>query len=551
MAWPDDFDAPLRHEAHFGGRVVRCFTERPNDLDARFRAVAALHGAREALVLDDARLSYGELDGAVAAVAGNLAARYGIGVGDRVALYSGNCVEFVYVVLACARLGAISVPLGHRLQTPELEYMIGHSGAKLLAVEAALADRVPARAALPDLAAVVAFEGDAPGCDPFAPLLAPASQPTPRRDIGEESVAAILYTSGTTGRPKGATLTHFNIIHTVLHYQHCMGMSETDRTLMAVPITHVTGMVAQLLSLLNVGGCVVMMREFKARAALELLSNERVTHSIMVPAMYNLMLREPDFESFDLSAMKMGGFGGAPMPEATIAELERRLPNLTLRNAYGATETTSPTTIMPPGRIADHRHTVGIPVPCADVLVVDEKGREVPIGETGEIWIAGPMVVPGYWDNPEANASEFTGGYWHSGDIGRLDADGYLEVRDRIKDMINRAGYKVFSAEVENVLAQHPAVAECAVVGRPDPVLGERVHAFVVPSFDARGEAAFSVEAVKQFCAERLADYKVPETFTSVEGVLPRNANGKIMKPDLRQRAIAELSASQLERNRP
>ena len=138
MAWPDDFDAPLRREAHFGGRVVRCFTERPNDLDARFRAVAAQHGEREALVLDDTRLSYGELDGAVAAVAGNLAALYGIGFGDRVALYSGNCVEFVYVVLACARLGAISVPLGHRLQTPELEYMIGHSGAKLLALEAAL-----------------------------------------------------------------------------------------------------------------------------------------------------------------------------------------------------------------------------------------------------------------------------------------------------------------------------------------------------------------------------------------------------------------------------
>jgi len=543
MAWPDDFDTPLRREAHFDGRMVRCFTERPNDIDARFRAVAAQHGAREALVLDETRLSYRELDRAVAAVAGNLAARYGIGVGDRVALYSGNCVEFVTIVLACARLGAISVPLGHRLQTPELEYMIGHSGAKLLAVEAALADRVPARAALPDLAAVVAFEGDAPGCDAFAPLLAPATAPVSAPDIDEESVAAILYTSGTTGRSKGATLTHFNIIHTVLHYQHCMGMNETDRTLMAVPITHVTGMVAQLLSLLNVGGCVVMMREFKARAALEVTARERITHSIMVPAMYNLMLREPGFESFDLSAMKMGGFGGAPMPEATIAELQRRLPNLTLRNAYGATETTSPTTIMPPGRISDHRHTVGLPVPCADVLVVDETGREVPTGETGEIWIAGPMVVPGYWDNPEANASEFTGGYWHSGDIGRLDADGYLEIRDRIKDMINRAGYKVFSAEVENVLAQHPAVAECAVVGRPDPVLGERVHAFVVPAFDARGGEAFSAEAVKRYCAERLADYKVPEAYTTVDGALPRNANGKIMKPELRRRAIAETAA--------
>jgi len=532
MPWPETIDLTIRREAHFG-RVVRCFAERHNDIDAWFRAVAAENGASEALVLDERRITFAELDRTVDRVAGNLTHVHGVRAGDRVALYSGNCVDFATVVLACARLGAIAVPLGHRLQTPELEYMIGHAGAKVVFVEAALADRLPARNSLPMVEQVFTFEGEAAVAEPFESLLADTPLP-PETVIDEEQVAAILYTSGTTGRPKGATLTHLNIVHTVLHYQLCMGLRPGDRTLLAVPITHVTGLVAQLLAMLLSGGCVVMMRAFKARAALELIAAERISHSVMVPAMYNLMLLDPAFDKFDLSSLRLGGFGGAPMPVATIEELARRAPTLNLRNAYGATETTSPSTLLPIGRIATHKHTVGLPVPCADVMVVDDQGRELPVGETGEVWIAGPMVVPGYWNNPEANTREFTGGYWHSGDIGRFTDDGYLQILDRAKDMINRGGYKVFSAEVENVLAQHPDVIECAVVARACPVLGERVHAFVITS-----DIVSMPDVLKAHCAERLADYKVPEFFTAVEGELPRNANGKIVKTALKDRAAA------------
>lgn len=537
MPWPTDCPVPRRYEAHFGDRVVRCFADRAADLGSLFADIVAKRGDQTALVLDDQRLRYTDLDRASAAVAGNLALRCGIGHGDRVAVFSGNCIEFPILTLACLRLGAVLVPLGHRLKAAELAFMIGHAGAKVLVVEAALADRAPDAEQVPTIGFRFAYGGSAPGFEAFDTLREPIEPPDVA--IDEEDVAAILYTSGTTGRPKGATLTHFNIIHTLLHYRICMDLSADDRSLMAVPITHVTGLVAQFLTMVGVGGCTVMMREFKARAALDLLAGERITHSIMVPAMYNLMLRDPDFEEFDLSAMTVGGFGGAPMPEATIVELERRMPHLVLRNAYGATESTSPATLTPPGAIADHRDSVGIAVPCAEIRVVDEDGREVPAGETGEIWIGGPMVVPGYWNDPAASAAEFTGGYWHSGDIGRLDWDGYLHVLDRRKDMINRAGYKVFSAEVENVLSEHGAVAECAVVGRPDPVLGERVHAFVV----ADGE--LSVEAVRAFCAQRLADYKVPETYTVLGEGLPRNANGKVMKPELRARALAEFDDRQ------
>ena len=220
------------------------------------------------------------------------------------------------------------------------------------------------------------------------------------------------------------------------------------------------------------------------------------------------------------------------MPEATIAALAERLPGLVLVNAYGATETTSPTSIMPPGDGAAHPDSVGRVVPGGSVRVVDAEGRDLPAGEAGEIWIAGPMVVPGYWRRPDANAAEFTAeGFWRSGDIGSLDAEGYLRVFDRKKDMINRAGYKVFSAEVENVLNLHPAIVESAVIGVPDAVLGERVKAVVVPR-----EPSVTPAAIRAFCAERLADYKIPEFIELSPEPLPRNANGKLQKAALRGR---------------
>jgi O-succinylbenzoic acid--CoA ligase len=273
---------------------------------------------------------------------------------------------------------------------------------------------------------------------------------------------------------------------------------------------------------------VITLREFKARAFLELAARERVTHTLVVPAIYNLCLRDPEFDRFDLSAWRIGGFGGASMPEGTIRALAETLPGLTLMNAYGATETTSPTTIMPMGLQAAHLDSVGVVVPCGDVRVMDDAGREVAPGETGEIWIAGPMVVPGYWDNPEATAREFERGYWKSGDLGSIDARGFVRVFDRKKDLINRGGYKVYSAEVESVLSLHPAVVESALVAVPDPVLGEKARAIVV------ARAGCDAEALRAHCAQHLADYKVPDFFTFRSEPLPRNANGKLLKRALR-----------------
>jgi long-chain acyl-CoA synthetase len=485
MRWELPPGVEVRTERHFGDRELVCFAERPASVVDSFQRARAARPDAEALICGEVRLTYEELGERAARVAGALAAR-GVRPGDRVAMVLANRVEFATALLGILHLGAIAVPIGMRLQKPEVDYIVGQCGAKLVLDEGALA-------------------GLGRGRD------------VPIAQIDEEQTAVILYTSGTTGRPKGAMLTHFNIVHSLLHFQYCMGLGPQDRTVLAVPASHVTGVVALMLTAWNAQGALVVLPEFKARDFLDAASRERMTYTLMVPAMYNLCLLDPQFDRYDLSAWRVGGYGGAPMPEATITALAGKCPTLGLMNAYGATETTSPATIMPPARTAGRPDSVGLTVPCGDIKVVE-----------GELWISGPMVVPGYWDNPEATAQSFTDGYWRSGDVGSKDAEGFVRVLDRVKDMVNRGGYKVYSVEVENVLSHHPAVIESAIVGRPCPVLGERVHAFVTV------RASATVDELQRFCAERLADYKVPETFTLLDQPLPRNANGKLLKRVLR-----------------
>jgi acyl-CoA synthetase (AMP-forming)/AMP-acid ligase II len=500
----------LKPERHYGARRVLCHPGRPRSLPA---LVAGAPEA-EALVAGAERLTYARLARRTGNAAAVLAA-HGVGAGDRVACLLDNRLEFVVLMLASAHLGAVLVPLGTRLAPAELAYMLDDSGAKLVVSEAAFAAGLPAGVHFL-LVDEGVFDRDA---EPPAPTPA-----------GEEDPATILYTSGTTGRPKGAVLTPLGIVHSATNFRLCAGLGPADRAVLTVPAPHVTGLVAILWTMLGAGGCTVLTESFKAARFLPLASAERMSFTVMVPAQYVLCLMQPDFAGHDLSHWRIGCYGGAPMPEATIAALAERLPNLVLVNAYGATETTSPTTVMPPGMGAKRPDSVGQVVPGGVVRVVDDAGADVAPGEAGELWIAGAMVVPGYWRNEAATAASFQDGFWKSGDIGSVDGDGFVRVFDRKKDMINRAGYKVYSAEVENVLSHHPAVAESAIVGRPDPVLGERVHAVV------HATAPVTAEELRAFCAARLADYKVPETIELSPDPLPRNANGKLQKAALRQK---------------
>ncbi len=493
-------------------------------------------GAHEALACEGRRWSYAELDDHAARIAGGLAAR-GIEAGDRVAMFIANRPEFVFLLFALQRLGAIAVPIGVREVRAGLTYMLNQCTAKAIVFDADLAQRIPDAHEVPTLRLRIALGAAPGGAESFADLAAaPRHAQAPaeaNRHVDEHSTAVILYTSGTTGNPKGAMLTHFNIAHSVLHYQACMKLEMNDRSALAVPASHVTGLVAIILAMVHVGGTVVIVPTFRAPDFVDLIERERITHTLMVPAMYTLCMMSPEFARRDLTSWRIGGYGGAPMPVATIDALGAALPNLVLINAYGATETTSPVTMMPAGLTREHADSVGVALPCADVLVMDEQGVEVAHGETGELWIGGPMVVPGYWDNAAATASSFTAGHWHSGDLGSMDAQGFVRIFDRKKDMLNRGGFKVYSVEVENALMALPGVVEAAVIGQPCPVLGERVHAFVYAPGVTRDD-----EAVKRHCAARLADYKVPETLTWSESPLPRNANGKVMKRVLRDVAI-------------
>ena len=347
----------------------------------------------------------------------------------------------------------------------------------------------------------------------------------------------ILYTSGTTGRPKGAMLAHCNVIHSAMVYEACMELTSADRSIAAVPLAHVTGVVANIMSMVRCGGTLIIVAEFKAAEYLKIAARERVTQTVMVPAMYNLCLLQADFDSYDLSTWRIGGYGGAPMPVATIEKLSAKIPGLRLINAYGSTETTSPSTIMPPELTAAHLDSVGLPCPGAHIIVMDAEGRELPRGEIGEIWIHGGSVIRGYWKNHEATAESFTGGFWHSGDLGSIDAENLVRVFDRKKDMINRGGLKIYSAEVESVLAGHPGVVESAIIAKPCPVLGERVHAVIVTR-----DNSVSAEALRSWCAERLSDFKVPETVYLTLEPLPRNANGKVIKRQLREAWLATQS---------
>ncbi len=531
--WPRAAASQRRLEAVLDDRVVTCFRDRPKNLHALLVGAVARNPKGEAVVeaghppegeRAGRRLLYRELGPLVDRAARNLL-DLGIDAGDRVALLLSNRLEFLVALLAANRIGAITVPLNMRERRPGLRYLLNDCGAKALVFEAPVLDEVPPTEEIPSLKVMITVGGLLPGTVPFDDLLVASDTLLPPLIDDEEATAVILYTSGTTGEPKGAMLSHLAFAHSALHYQYCFDFGPGDRTVLVVPASHITGLMGMVIALLRAAGTVVMLPKFEVESFLTTAAEERITHTIMVPAMYALCLMRADLSAYDLSAWRLGVYGGAPMPEATIDGLAEALPDLQLCNAYGATETCSPVTITPPGLGRETADSVGQLVPCGEVAIMDDDGREVPLGEAGEVWIKGPMLASGYWRKPDASKAAFVGGYWRSGDIGSLDEDGWLRVFDRKKDMINRAGYKIYSAEVENVLTYHDAIGEAAVIPDPDPVLGERVHAVIVPS----GEAV-DAEEIRAFCAERLADYKVPERITVSPDPLPRNANGKMQK---------------------
>ncbi len=528
----------LHRETHFGNRSVLCLTPRPHDMRDIFDTAVRLAPERVAVRDAQRALTYAALDAEATKFASALIAA-GLCPGDRIALNTGNRIEFVVGLLAAFKAGFIAMPVGHRHRRAELVGLYRDAGVCAVLCDAETAPEQPDRTEVPSLRLYIGVATDVVSAGEqgtsYAELLgtAPLHPQFEQPKIDEDACAVLMYTSGTTGRPKGAKITHFGMVHTVLHYRMVFQLKDGEVSVLAVPCTHVTGLAAQILVMFGCAGTLVMMPHFDTGRFVELAAQHALTYTIMVPAMYTLLLHRDALKNGALPTWRIGAFGGAPMPEAIRLRLAETLPHLSLHNAYGATETTSPATLVPLG-LSAVTDSVGRVVPCGELRIVDDAGHDVGEGEEGELLIKGPMVVPGYWENPEADALSFHDGYWKSGDIATRDAKGNIRIRDRKKDVINRGGYKIFSAEIENLLLEYEGVREAALVPYPCAVLGERAHAFV---YAGEGMSTVNEAMLRAFLAARVADYKVPDRFTIRTEPLPRNVNGKLVKTELRQEA--------------
>lgn len=494
-----------------------------------FAGAADQFATAQALVFGRQSWSYTQLAAEVERCALALAPE-ALQPGERVVMLVANRPEFVFTFLALQRWGVVVVPIDTRLQSAEIEHVLRDCEPRLVLCEPALVDTLKQSGAKTwgvRVREVPASGSSAqPSQDDAAAHALPAQVPRVPDDV-----AVILYTSGTTGAPKGACITHRNLLSIDALQRAHLELTSRDRVLTSLPLSHVAGLVCGVLTPLLAGASLRVLERFKAAEFLAAAQEHAMTYTLMVPTMYQLCLMQPDFERYDLTHWRVGHYGAAPMPAATIELLSQRLAQLRLVSGYGSTELTASAIMMPLAPEQQRLTALGKALSGIELRVVDPVSLQpVADGQEGELWVRSPGLIPCYWRNEQATTEGIVDGFWRSGDIVRIDADGYVYIMDRLKDMINRGGYKVFPAQVESVLSQCPGVLEAAVIGRADPVLGERVHAFIQCQ-----SADVTAAQLQAFCAQHLADYAVPETFSLSLQPLPRNATGKLAKRDLRQ----------------
>jgi long-chain acyl-CoA synthetase len=505
------------------------------------------YGERTYLVYEDERLSYEQAFVRIATLTAHLVDDCHIRKGDRIALAMRNFPEWVFGFWAAACAGAIVVPLNAWWKGHELAYGLSDSGSRLLICDAERAAVIQPHLASLAIEEVLVARPDGPLRAPMRglePVLAHAAcTALPDVPIDPEDDATIFYTSGTTGEPKGALGTHRNLCsnlgsalftraRAMLRSGRPLSMPATQMAaLVSVPLFHVTGSHSGLAGGTYTGSKLVMMHRWNPERALELIEREQISQFGGVPSMVWQVLESPDLARRDTSSIASVSYGGAPAAPELVRRVKEAFPLSAASNGYGLTET-SAITASNGGVDYDRKpDSVGVPVPICDVKIVDRAGLELPVSSVGELWVKGPNVVRGYWNKPEATAQSFSDGWLHTGDIARVDDEGFIYILDRIKDMLIRGGENVYCVEVEDVLYAHPAVMDAAVMGIPHRVLGEEVGAVV----QLAPGATVTAQELSVFAAERLAGFKVPVHFEIRHQPLPRNANGKIMKRDLKR----------------
>ena len=568
-------------EIDIRGVPTRVWKHAPSSLRA-VMDMSLAHGDAVFLVYEDERTTFSEHYRIACTLSHRLRDTFGVAQGDRVAIIMRNLPEWVMAFWAAALAGAVVVPLNAWWSGEELHYGLEDSGSKVAFVDTERAERIrPFLGGLTELGAVIVADehrtqssvplavrepgtGAAPVPEWPFPLAVgdvdDAAAP-PDVTIDPEDDATIFYTSGTTGRPKGAVGTHRNMCTNLmsLFFLNTRGglrfgstFVPTDETppearvqptmLLSVPLFHATGCHSIMVSNVAAGGKIVMMHHFDPERALQLIERERIGTFGGVPAMVMQVLDSPNFSKFDTSSVRGVSYGGAPAPPDLVRRIREAWPVGQPSNGYGLTETSSVTSMNSGGDYIDKPESVGPAVPVCDVAVVPEDYRAeepddlVPHGRQvrGELWIKGPNVVRGYWQRPDETAMTFTRGWLHTGDVAELDEEGFIYIVDRAKDMIIRGGENVYSVQVEAALFEHPAVADCAVIGVPDPTLGEEVGAVIV----LRPGAKVTADELALHVKARLAGFMVPTHIWFRSEPLPRNPQGKVLKRQLRDELV-------------
>ena len=479
--------------------------------DLRPDAVALIDAGR------DLTLTYADLEEQVGRLAAWLASS-GVGPGDRVAFLAGNTTDVFEALFACAKLTAILVPLNWRLAVPEMQFIVDDCRPDVLIYEDTFADAADQLDIEVKLALGADYEAAKAQSDPDSAGRVAATHDDPW---------AIMYTSGTTGHPKGAVVTHGMVFWNAINIGHPVGLTSASTNLNVLPTFHTAGLNLYTTPCLHIGARSINLREFDAEEVLRWLESGEITHFFGVPAIYQFLAEHPRWATANLDGVESWACGGAPMP---VALLERYAEHgIVIRQGMGLTETSPTVFLTDEAHAISKAGSVGKPSLHTEIRVVTEEGVDVERGGIGELWVRGPNVTPGYWERPEANEASFTDGWLHTGDAARIDDDGYVYIVDRWKDMYISGGENVYPAEVEQVVFHHPNVLDVAVIGVPDERWGEVGVAVVVP----RDADSFDGSELLQFCDEKLARYKIPKRVEIIDE-LPPNAAGKELKRDLR-----------------
>ncbi len=494
------------------------------------RKGARIHADREAVVFEGTRLTYRELDRRVNRLA-NALLRLGVRKGDRVAVLADNGHRYLEVYLAAAKAGLVTVPVNSRLAPDEMRHILDDSGTSLaLAGDGFEEIAAKLRATTKTVRTWAGLDRELGGLE-YEALLRDAPDVDPAVQVGEDELAILMYTGGTTGTPKGAMMSHRGLLSGLVSTTQQMGFTPRDVTCMCLPLFHISFWPA--FCHLMVGGKVVVVRRPTIGNVVKAIQDERCTHVNAVPTLYNWMLDAPEAKQFDASTLRLMTYAGSPIPEQVLRRCIARFGNI-FAQIYGLTEGGGGTALMPEDHVVDGPRSkllrsAGKELLLVEVRVVDDAGNPVPPGVAGEVVIRGANVMKGYWNRSEQSAAALRDGWLHTGDIGRLDEEGYLYLVDRKADMIVTGGENVYPTEAENVLYKHPRVQECVVVSAPDEKWGERVQAVVV----LKPGAPVSEHELIEFCKERLAGYKCPKKIEFWDA-LPKSAVGKLLRRDVK-----------------